>query len=80
MSTGTRYFIEFEDVSEDDEKEMSILRTVEFASILSAAKWVRVLPERCHIVNKFKTETETFNVFDESEFDVEVSREPRIRL
>ena len=77
MENGTRYFVEYATTTEDDEKEITVIRTAEFNSILSMAKWARVLPSRCRIVNKFKTETETLNIFDESEFDVEVSREPR---
>ena len=78
MKYGIRYFVEYEDVTEDDEKEMSIVRVMAFESVLDAAKWTRVLPSQCRVLNKFKTETDAFNVFDESEFDVAVSRVPNV--
>jgi type IV secretory pathway TraG/TraD family ATPase VirD4 len=76
MSTGIRYFVDYADVREDDEKEITVIRTIAFESVIDAAKWARVLPQRCHVLKKFKVETEVFNVFDESEFDVEISRQP----
>lgn len=78
MTHGTRYFVEYSTVSEDEEKEIVVTRTQEFSSIISVAKWMRVLPSRCRIGNKYKTHTEKFGILDEGELRVEVSRKAKV--
>lgn len=75
---NTAYCVEYSEKFEDDEKEMTVYKTVEFASILSMVKWARVLPTRCAITKKFKVSTEKFSFLDEREFEIELSRGHRI--